>query len=378
LTVESLLPVVVDATIAGGAIAVYVACILPQLRWQRASAVGVVVSAFLAAAVPLSLALRAVTPVPFLVSLLAWALLVAIWTWPAALIRVTGGRRPMSRDAESAFAIISQAIERFDVGDVEGAAAILRGLDAHRSAQTSRYVDLWQRYGEEELGRRAGRRESSRQTREEISSELRSMMAGRGIGRRAAWTVVVVAALVGATPAMARAGTCLHVTQLLPQRASPASREADVLAAALLAAPEPGARLVYDGALDLDAAVEAKVDPESRRQLVDAGFVAGYERFWEAADGRPISSDVLEFRDAAGALSFQRGVNLYACRFSTEAFRGPGHGIGLRTSWSRGDPISEQVSWTDGTRRFVVSIRYLTAPEDHLRVLGIAERALER
>lgn len=123
----------------------------------------------------------------------------------------------------------------------------------------------------------------------------------------------------------------------------------------LVSQPEAGATLISDQVMDLEAAAESRHDPDTREQLVEAGFLTATSRDWLAADGRHIGADIFVFRDEVGALRFHRTVNRYACQFSNEAFEGPLHGIGLEVRWSRGDPILEQISWVNGDRRYIVS-----------------------
>lgn len=373
LTIEWLQLLVLEAAMAGSAVWVYCVHILPALRWHRASPVAVAVAGLLAASLPVTSLLIMVMPVPHLVRLGLWAGLVLVLRWPEALVRISGGSRPLPQDVQAVFSTTGQAAELLRGGDADGAARLIRDLDRQRTRRIAAYIDLWQRYDEEELARRRGWHESSERTRAAMAAEGRRLVAGRVMGRRTTGLAVGLAVLVGATPGIARAATCIEVELLFPRAAvTSVAGELSPLAAALPTDPEPGATLVYDRALDLAAAVDAKVDPETHGQLVEAGFVGGHERGWMAADGRPIGADVFEFRDAGGALAYQRAVSRYACRFSTDAFRGPLDGIGLRTNWSRGDPISEQVSWVSGSRRFVVSIRYIEEPDDHARILEIA------
>ena len=148
---------------------------------------------------------------------------------------------------------------------------------------------------------------------------------------------------------------------------------------ALLVEPEQGVRILADEQMDLDLAAESRHDPDTRNQLIAAGFVAAHARVWTAADGRQIHADVFLFQDPAGALEFQRQVNRYACRFANEAFAGPLSGVGLQVRWSsQGDPIEEQVSWVAGNRRYLVSVRALAPPHDHGRILRIAQLAIKQ
>lgn len=369
-------PVIVTALFGASAVALHVYCILPALRWHRASRLAKLIAALAAAAVPVGVAAELVFPAPRYIVAVAMFALIAIWTFPSALVWLTGGRRPIPAELAGVLDVIDRIASRMDVGDVESARELLAELEVKRTPATSRYVDLWSRYVEEELARRAGYRTSSLQTRAEIAEEYRALVIGHPPRLWIALPAIALAGVTAAVPGVVAARACIGVELMLLQSTSTTSEHRD-LAHALPQQSEPGARLVFDASLDLEAAVEAKTDPETRRQLTEAGFVAGYARDWVASDGRPASTEVLEFANPAGAVAYQSAVNRFACRFSIEAFDGPAGGFGLQTRWGRGDPFSEQISWISGNHRYIVSIRFLEPPEDHARIIALAESALD-
>jgi hypothetical protein len=305
-------------------------------------------------------------------------LLVAAWVWPVALFRATGGERPVPPDVEAVFSKVNQASERLEVGDVEGAADDAARLNSIRTPVTDRYIDLWQRFVGEEQARRSGKRESSRTTLKDIREEAERLWApNTRPAPRLSLAVVGLAAIIGASPALVDARAYIGVELVLPTMAETAVSEPLPLERALLSEPEPGATIIHEEPMDLDAAAESRHDPDTRDQLIEAGFVAAHARAWLAADGRVISADVFVFRDGAGALSFHRNVNRYACQFSNEAFAGPVNGVGLQVRRSNGDPIQEQITWVSGARRYAVSVYALAPPGDHQRVQRLAERAVQ-
>jgi len=331
----------------------------------------------LALVVPVRLLTASLVPVPFFVLVGSTMLLVAVRLFPGVLIRVTGGARPMAPDAEAILQRINLALGRYEAGDHPGATAQLEQLNALRTPDTKRYIDLWLRYVEEERARRKGIRESSSTTLRQIGEEAERLTPRIDPPEpRRAWAVVGLAALIGAGPALIAARACISVETFLPTSASEEILDESLpVTPALKSQPEPGATILYDAPWDLEAAAEARHDPNTRAQLVEAGFVGAHATIWRATDGFQLSSDVFVFRDAAGALSFHRDVNRYACQFSNEAFSAR-NGIGLQVRWSSGDRIVEQISWVSGPRRYVVSVGALSPPADHSRVRRLADHVL--
>jgi hypothetical protein len=261
------------------------------------------------------------------------------------------------------------------VGDIGAAAEHAERLGRHRTPATSRYIELWRRLVREEEARRSGVRQSSRRTREELLEEANRLWAPQqGPGPRTRWAVVALVCVLAIGSSLGADRACVGVEILLMSEIA-GRGGSPPLADALLREPEPGASVTYEAAMDLEAAAESRHDPDTREQLIAAGFAGAYVREWQATDGRRIHADVFEFHDGAGAIAFQSTVNRYACRFSNEAFEGPVQGIGLQVRWSRGDPIEEQISWVMDNRRYLVSVRAIAPPDDHERIRTIAERA---
>jgi hypothetical protein len=167
---------------------------------------------------------------------------------------------------------------------------------------------------------------------------------------------------------------CLEADDHLPS-ALVATAGANVpIGESIAAIPEPGSVEWAATPLDLDAAAESRHDPDTRDQLVEHGFVRGYQRLILAADRRGIQIDAFEFETRQGALQYQDRVTRYACRFANLAFGHPSGGVGLQVRYATGDPIVEQISWVTGTRRIVVSISLLEVPRDHERIIAIASQ----
>jgi len=366
-----------EALLAASSTALFLFWVRPELQRRRASRLAFAVAVALALVVPVRLLMASLVPVPFFVLVGSTMLLVAVRLFPGVLIRVTGGARPMAPAAEAILQRINLALGRYEAGDPPGATAQLEQLNALRTPDTERYIDLWLRYVEEERARRKGIRESSSTTLRQIGEEAERLTPRIDPPEpRRAWAVVGLAALIGAGPALIAARACISVETLLPTSASEEILDGSLpVTPALKSQPEPGATILYDAPWDLEAAAEARHDPDTRAQLVEAGFVRAHATIWRATDGFQLSSDVFVFRDAAGALSFHRDVNRYACQFSNEAFSAR-NGIGLQVRWSSGDRIVEQISWVSGPRRYVVSVGALSPPADHSRVRRLADHVL--
>lgn len=378
-TATVLLNIAADAVLAASAVGIYLFCIRPQLLARRARWGAFLIAGAVAAIVPVALALTRLGLVPSWVVPVPIVFLLVIWSAPDPFARVTGGKRPLPDDVQRVMSTVTRSWDLFELGDLDAARDEVAPLAGSRPPLTARYVDLWQRFLDEEVARRTGSRESSRGTMRQITEEVASLtMPSRRVGVWLILLLLTVAAIVGSAPAIAYARACIAVEFLLPSQGNDGPAQASPLAVALLASPEPDATLLSDKAMDVEAAAESRHDPDTRAQLLGDGFSAGHLRQWRAADGRQISADVFEFRDSGGALKYHRSVNQYACQFSNEAFQGPGEGVGLQVRWSRGDPIVEQVSWVVGSRRFVVAVSALAPSAHHDRVLGLAQRQREQ
>ena len=118
----------------------------------------------------------------------------------------------------------------------------------------------------------------------------------------------------------------------------------------------------------LETVVAGRVNPEaSRIELLEDGFVDGYEQFWDGPTYN-ISFTAQRFASTEGALAFQAFANQFACQFANETFVGPRRSIGLQIRYGEGPPIGEQVSWVSGTTRVLVAVRHPAPPPDHQRI----------
>jgi len=142
----------------------------------------------------------------------------------------------------------------------------------------------------------------------------------------------------------------------------------------LLDSPGPEFTLVWDAPMGIEEAAGSRVDTFTLRQLRDARFVEAHQRQWVRDDGTTLGNDVFRFATSEGAAGYHRLVTTYACRYSNETFDVPGGGVGLRIRYGSGDPIRDQVAWTDGNHRLLVAIGYVEAPADHAEILSLAAR----
>jgi hypothetical protein len=132
--------------------------------------------------------------------------------------------------------------------------------------------------------------------------------------------------------------------------------------------------LVWDAPMGIEEAAGSRVDTFTLRQLRNAGFVEAHQRQWLRDDGTTMGNDVFRFGTSEGAAEYHRRVTAYACSYSSETFDVPGGGVGLRIHYGSGDPIRDQVAWTDGNHRLLIAIGYQEAPADHAEVLSLAAR----
>jgi hypothetical protein len=133
----------------------------------------------------------------------------------------------------------------------------------------------------------------------------------------------------------------------------------------------PGFEVTLNRPTTLEIVVAGRVNPEeSRIELIDDGFVDGYQQSWVGLTHHA-SFTAQRFATMEGALGFQAFANRYACQFANEAFRGPRGSIGLQIRYASGQPIGEQVSWVSGTTRVLVSVDHPAAPPDHERIESV-------
>jgi hypothetical protein len=195
------------------------------------------------------------------------------------------------------------------------------------------------------------------------------------------WLIVLLmsATLVAAVPfglLVVRQDPCLGVEWMLVTQRSDGRGAAALGFLPNLLPRQLGseARLVVADKRDLTQEAATKRDPDTAAELRTAGFQGAFHLGWADPSGRGISAEVMEFGNQAGALFYHRTVSRYACQFANAAYGSADGGLGLEVRYSTGDPISEQIAWVDGARRFVVSRTYLAVPADLEQILELAAR----
>jgi hypothetical protein len=174
-------------------------------------------------------------------------------------------------------------------------------------------------------------------------------------------------------PAVASIRACLDTERILATAESPHANPAPIDIALSQNPPEPGAQYLVDALMSLDLTVDGKSDPQTRDQLVAAGFVDAYFRSWLARDGGMIQIEIIEFATGEGAGSYQGQVNRYACGSANQAFEAPMGGIGLQVRSEGGARHAEQISWVAGNRRYLVMVSGYERPSGHSRIMLIHE-----
>lgn len=300
-----------------------------------------------------------------------WEPIVRLAVW------LTGG--PAARSVEDALlrAQADSAAASLGQGDLELARRDLETLAADPAARTQR------------LGMVAGQLARQLGLAPPSLRELGRMRRGLARAIDAHWAppaAVRAGALLGIAISVAAAAVpiivpsyvanraCIDAELHLPGAASSSPSAQLPIYEAIAESPEIGSIAWADTPLDLDAAAESRHDPDTRDQLLDSGFVSGYQRIVRAADDRAIQIDAFEFESHEGARRYQETVIRYACRFANLGFGHPDGGVGLQVRYSTGDPIVEQVSWVEGSRRYVVSLSLLSPPAEHDRVIAITSR----
>lgn len=186
---------------------------------------------------------------------------------------------------------------------------------------------------------------------------------------------IVAAASVLAIALRTAAPICASAEAAAP--ASPPDGAADRSAAPsdlLLDSVGPDFTLVWDAPMGIEEAAGSRVDTFTLQQLRDARFVEAHHREWIRDDGTQLGNDIFRFATSGGAAEYHRLVTAYACSYSTETFDVPGGGVGLRIRYGSGDPIRDQVAWTEGTDRVLIAIGYQETPDDHAEVLDLVAR----
>jgi hypothetical protein len=184
----------------------------------------------------------------------------------------------------------------------------------------------------------------------------------------AASTVIGVALQTGAPVCADAEGA---VPAIAPNAAAISS---DPLTTRLLESPGPDFTLVWDAPMGIEEAAGSRVDTFTLQQLRNARFIEAHQRQWIRDDGTTLGNDVFRFATSEGAAGYHRLVTTYACTYSTESFDVPGGGVGLRIRYGSGDPIRDQVAWTDGNHRLLIAIGYQEPPADHSEVLDLVAR----
>ena len=360
------------------------------ISWRRMGAGRrrLAIAATLVALVPLIAAVGTVLGLPVRVLILAiWLPPAAAWLISRIIARSRGSTWPAGDPDEPVLAGFQTAAQRLDIGDVDGAEAILSALRGRATLRTARLVDLWIRYVDEERRRHAGTHVSSQPTRDAIAAEVRHL---RSWGRpstaiTAAVLAVGVVVAVGAPIAsgairLDSGSACTDAQQLLARaEASPRDTASDDPTLSHLVLVDPGepATLVDDGGMRFERAAESRHDPAAADKLRAAGFEAAYRRDWDTPAGRHLSAEIFAFATPQGAAMFHRQMTDYACRFSSLAFPGPNGELGLRVNYAGGDPILEQLGWVDGRFRIVVARSFVDSPPDHANVEALARGAAE-
>jgi hypothetical protein len=197
--------------------------------------------------------------------------------------------------------------------------------------------------------------------------------ARRRINRGA--LLILILAILSIAPRLLNVATtqdaCARVEQLLssaspePLRAEPV----DWMPTRVVAEYQ----ITLDRPTTLEIVVASRRNPEeSRIELVQDGFVDGYEQSWQSSSDH-VEFGAQRFATVEGALAFHAFANRYACQFANEAFRGPRGSVGLQIRFASGPPIGEQVSWVSGSTRILVFVDHQAPPPDHARVESLVE-----
>lgn len=383
------LPGVMEGLWAAGLVAYGIWCILPALRAAGAGPTGMVAGYVVTALGPAVAVVDALVAPAFAWLTVASVIVLLVGIFPNPLVRLTGGPRSMEPRAEALFAAIEAGQASFDVGDIGAWQAALDRLDAMRSPELDRYIDLLQQYGQEELARRNGSRKSSRETLEKIQREATLLRSGARpptplLGAILALSFVVASApslVVDVARGVAQVRVCPDALELVDASSTVGSGTSVAewpISHLVLVEPPAPATPTFDGRLNLDDAAVSRHNPRARDLLEEHGFRDGYLRAWETPAGRLVMAEILVFDTADGALAFHRAFTAYACRFSIATFAGPAAAVGLRVRYGTGDPFREQLTWVDGVMRVQVSRSFETEPTDHSDIVNLASSQMEQ
>lgn len=371
------LPAALTWALFGAGIAFYaIACVDPGLRSAGATTMARIAGAAISALAVGLVSLAGLIGRPEVPLSVALAMVVLLVIVPSAwLVRLSGGPQWSGQRGEIARRV-GAAYARNEAGDVDGWRREILNLSEVADAESAAYVAALQAWAHDVSQGAPARNETSARLRH----EHRLLFIGRGPSRWVVALIVATAGLATGVPvystALARHMACDEAERItaaiVPEAGSPGIETARLV----VSDPVAGARLVSEGRVDLEAAVESRVDPNTERQLRDAGFIEAYQRTWQLDDGF-VSADAFAFASPEGAIAFHRDVTRYACQFALTTFS-PGDGaVGLRIRYATDPPIRDQIAWIHGHHRVLVSIGYSSSPFGHDDILRLYEIARE-
>lgn len=144
----------------------------------------------------------------------------------------------------------------------------------------------------------------------------------------------------------------------------------------------PGYELFHAWGGGLEDTARARSDPGARDLFVEHGFRGSAQRMWHTPEGLRLEHVVVELSSARNAQSFEVQTALSTCRYANTAWQADlpdpagriSQGLGLQVRHTA-TPVVEQISWTRGPRRHVVSIGLPGVPDHHGRIAELARRA---
>jgi hypothetical protein len=359
---EHVVPSLSLALVAGSIVLYAVACVDPAVRAEGGRFRARLAVLGISAAVVALLGASAFLGPPFAVA--GFGVAVFILLVPAGwIVRGTGG--PEWTAAQIVVREgVARAYQRLGYGDPDGWRQEMMLIERPPDPALGEYVASLHEMARE-LERGAPPQPS---TSQRLGAAYGRAFVGDGLRRPLAAALILLAVVGAAGPAFAaeraRAGACddalAIVDRIKPEVISGASRLEN------LVPRHPGiigAVALFRDRLDLVAAVESRVDPRTEAQLIEAGFVEGLRRGWEAEIG-VIAADAFEFDSPEGALRFHRDVTAYACSFAERTFPVGDNAVGMRINYRSEPHIRDQIAWIDGRHRVLVSIGYTDVPFD--------------
>lgn len=149
---------------------------------------------------------------------------------------------------------------------------------------------------------------------------------------------------------------CAVVAELIQGAGDDTSTDLPPIEASIMDTPGEGDFLVtWESELPLETVASNAFDPRMEANLVELGYIEGYERDWAFGVGH-ISHVAYEFADAEAAAEFQARISEFACVYANDAFAAPDGGIGLQLRYSEEPRVREQISWVVGARRNLVTV----------------------